>query len=130
MSSKIVSIYSVTIAILLFSVSLSAHHGIALYNVSETLSVAGTVTDFRFENPHVLVFFDVTEDDGTVVAWSAGLTSRNRLARSDGWSIETLKIGDEISVTGLPARGGAPSLWVDQIHLNGNPLLAIPGGAG
>ena len=38
-------------------------------------------------------------------------------------SIQTLKPGDEISVTGAPARGGEPSVWVEQVILNGAPLL-------
>ncbi len=130
MSGKIVTTFFVAAGILLFSVGLSAHHGVPLYDVSRTVNVTGTVTDFRFLNPHVLIYFNVTAEDGTVVRWSAGLTSRNHLTRSDGWNRKTLKPGDPISITGSPARGGAPSLWVEQIYLNGNPLLMTPGGAG
>jgi hypothetical protein len=43
--------------------------------------------------------------------------------RSEGWSKETLEAGDEISVTGAPARRGASSVWVQQVILNGEPLL-------
>ncbi len=130
MRGKIVTTFFVAAGTLLFSVGLSAHHGVALYDVRQMVSVTGTVTDFRFNNPHVLIFFEVTGEGGTVVAWSAGLTSPNRLARSDGWSRDTLKPGDSISITGHPAAGGAPSLWVEQIYVDGNPLLEIPGGAG
>ena len=131
MSGKVVSVLSVTAGILLFSVGLSAHHGAsAAYDVNQTINVTGTVTDFQFDNPHVLILFDVTGEDGTVVGWTAGLTSQNRLARTDGWRRDTLKSGDQILITGSPARSGTPSLWVEQVYLDGNPLLVIPGGAG
>ena len=130
MRGKIVTIFVVAAWILLFSVALSAHHGVALYDVKQMVSVTGTVTEFRFENPHVLIFFEVAGEGGTVVGWAAGLTSSNRLVRSEGWSRNTLKPGDLISVTGFPATGGLPSVWVEQIYVDGNPLLEIPGGVG
>ena len=130
MRGKIVTTFVVAAGILLFSVGLSAHHGVALYDVTQMVSVTGTVTEFRFENPHVLIFFEVTGEGETAVRWSAGLTSPNRLARRDGWSRDTLKPGDPISITGFPFVGGAPSLWVEQVYVDGNPLLEIPGGVG
>lgn len=130
MRGRIVTTFLVAAGILLFSVGLSAHHGVALYDVTQTVRIAGAVTELRFNNPHVLVFFEVTREGGTVERWSAGLTSPNRLARRDGWSRDTLKPGDPITVTGFPATGGAPSVWVEQIYLDGNPLLVTPGGVG
>ncbi len=124
MISKVLTIYSVAAVILLFSVGSSAHHGASVvYDLNQKVSITGTVTDFQFVNPHVLIFFNVAGEDGAVVAWSAGLTSPNRLARSDGWSRDTLKPGDQVSITGSPARGGAPSLWVQQVTVDGDPLL-------
>jgi hypothetical protein len=124
MRSKVLTICSVAAAILLFAVGSSAHHGASVvYDLNQKVSITGTVTDFQFVNPHVLIFFEVTGEDGAVVTWSAGLTSPNRLARSDGWSRETLKPGDQVSITGSPARGGAPSLWVQQVTVGGDPLL-------
>lgn len=123
MSGKDVTIFSVVAWVLLFSVGLSAHHGVALYDVSQMVNVTGTVTDFQFVNPHVLVFFEVTAENGDSVVWSAGLTSPNRLARSDGLRRDSVKVGDEVTISGAPARSGAPSLWALQVVLNGTPLL-------
>ena len=102
-----------------------AHHGASVvYDLSQSVTMTGTVTDFQFVNPHVLIFFEVEADDGTTTVWSAGLTSPNRLARSDGWSQDMFQSGDSVTVTGSPARGGAPSLWVDQVlDSDGSPLL-------
>ncbi len=130
MSDKDASIFLVMAWVLLFSVGLSAHHGVALYDVSQMVNVTGTVTDFQFVNPHVRIFFDVTGEDGTVVGWSADLTTPIRLREVDGWSRDTLKPGNQISITGSPATDGAPSMWVEQVFVDGNPLLIRPGGAG
>ena len=125
MRAKVLAICSGTAVTLLFSLVSSAHHGTsATYDPIQTVTIMGTVTDFEFVNPHVLIFFDVTGQDGAVVRWSAGLTSPLRIARSDGWSRDTLKPGDRISITGFPARSGAPSLWVEQVFLDGKPLLS------
>lgn len=124
MRRRLVAFFSVAAGILLLPVGSFAHHGASVvYDLNQKVTMTGTVTDYQFVNPHVLIFFEVTGEGGTVVGWSAGLTSPNRLARSDGWSRDTLKPGDKISILGSPARGGAPSLWVQQVFLDGTPLL-------
>lgn len=106
-----------------------AHHGASVvYDLSQHLTMTGKVTEFQFVNPHVLIFFEVTNDDGSKTVWSAGLTSPNRLARSDGWSKDMFKAGDTVTITGSPAREGAPSLWVEGV-LDGNGKSLL-GGAG
>lgn len=130
MSGKDITIFSVVAWVLLFSVGLSAHHGVALYDVSQMVNVTGTVTDFQFVNPHVRILFDVTEEDGTVVGWSAELTTPIRLRAVDGWNRDTLKPGNQISITGSPATDVARLMWVEQVFVDGNPLLIRPGGTG
>ena len=66
----------------------------------------------------------VRGEDGKVVSWLGGLSAHTSLTRREGWTIETLKPGDEITVTGAPARRGAPSVWVQQVILNGELLLS------
>ena len=124
MRAKFASILSFAAGMVLVSAGAAAHHGAAVvYNLNETLHISGTVTDFQFVNPHVLVFFEVTAENGDSVVWSAGLTSPNRLARSDGLRRDSVKVGDEVTISGAPARSGAPSLWALQVVLNGTPLL-------
>jgi len=101
--------------VLFFTAGASAHHGGAAYDSSKTMTVTGAVTNFEFINPHVLIYIAVTEDDGNVVEWSGELTSPNRLARMERgstvpWSKGILQPGDEITLSGNPAHGGAPSL--------------------
>jgi hypothetical protein len=124
MRGKVVAIFLFTAGILLFSIGSSAHHGASVvYDLNQEITLSGTVTAFQFVNPHALVFFDVTGEDGTVVGWLAGLGGPNGLARREGWSRDTLKPGDQVTITGPPARGGAASLWGQKIHLNGTQVL-------
>ena len=96
--------------------TLFAHHGASVvYDLEQAVTLSGVVTDFHFTNPHVLIFFEVEKDDGSKVVWSGGLTSPNRLARNDGWTKNFFKAGDQITITGSPARSGAPSMWVAAI---------------
>ena len=116
---------ALALGLILGSGGVLAHHGASVvYDLAQSMTMTGTVTDFQFVNPHVLIFFEVEGEDGTRTVWSAGLTSPNRLARSDGWSKDMFQPGDAVTVTGSPARSGAPSLWVEQVlDGNGTPLL-------
>ncbi len=106
---------------LLASVSVSAHHGGALYDGSQSITVQGPVTQFKFVFPHTLIYIAVEGEDGQTVEWSGELTTPNRLARGIvggttstpiKWTANTLLPGDVISLTGNPARNGAPSMRI------------------
>ena len=99
----------------------SAHHGTAGYNIKEAVTVMGTVTDFQFLNPHSLVYFDVKNDKGAVEKWQGELTSPNRLVRA-GWNKNSVKAGDKVTVTGWRSTGGANSLWITKLLVNGEEL--------
>lgn len=111
------------LATLLLAVAgtVSAHHGSAAYDMDKSVTLKGTVTDFQFVNPHVLIFFDVKDDKGQVTNWAGELTSPNHLERL-GWSKSTLKVGDEITMSGAPSKSGAPRMWAQKISNASGPL--------
>ena len=124
MSPRLIATLSTGVGALFLSVPSYSHHGTSIvYDLSQSIAISGTVADFQFVNPHTLIYLDVRGEDGEVISWLGGLSNPTTLTRSEGWTQETLKPGDEISVTGAPARGGAPSVWVQQVILNGEPLL-------
>jgi hypothetical protein len=95
-----------------------AHHGAGVFEPEKKVTVSGTVTDFQFVNPHVLVYMTVKGSDGKDVQWGGELTSPNRLARDERavkWHREILKPGDTITMTGHPARNGAPMMDILKI---------------
>jgi hypothetical protein len=107
--------------LLLISVSLSAHHGQAGYNTTETVTVSGQVSGFQFVNPHSIVDLDVKDDKGETQAWQGELTSPNHLIRA-GWTATTLKPGDKVTMAGYRAKSGANSMWITKISVNGEDL--------
>jgi hydrogenase maturation factor len=115
MSSRI----SLMLAAAMLAVApVAAHHGAGVFEPEKKVTVAGTVTDFQFVNPHVLIYWTGKGDDGKEAQWGGELTSPNRLARMGGavkWHQSMLKPGDSITVTGHPARNGAPMMDITKI---------------
>lgn len=98
----------------IFSISLFAHHGTAAFDTSKVVTVKGTMTDFRFINPHVRLFFDVKNDNGEVEHWQAELTAPNKLSRA-GWDKDTLKAGDSITASGFITKDGTHMMWINKL---------------
>jgi hypothetical protein len=114
-----------SVAALLVSIPIFAHHGTGVsYDSSKPIRLTGTVKEFVFLNPHAQIYFDVKGNDGKVVAWAAELNSPANLRR-DGWSKETFKPGDQLTVTLHPSRAGTPVGNVDRsapVIVNGKEL--------
>lgn len=95
---------------------LAAHHSFAAdYDVSRPLTLTGTVTEVEWMNPHVLFYMDVKDASGQVTNWAFELGSPNTLMRS-GWTRNTLKTGQQITVKGCRAKdhsnqGNATSIY-------------------
>jgi hypothetical protein len=100
-------------ALLIVGTATLAHHGRAAYS-TDTISLQATVTEFRFVNPHVQLYFDITTEDGEVQHWQGELTAPNRLARG-GWKKSMFEPGDEIKITGLLSRNGAHAVLIQEI---------------
>jgi len=81
---KLVSFLAVTVAALLGSAPLLAHHGEANYDTDKVVSVKGTVSDFEFINPHTLITVDVKNDKGEIEKWACEARSPGMLVRVGG----------------------------------------------
>jgi hypothetical protein len=81
-----------------------AHHSFASeFDASKKLKLTGTVTKVQWRNPHTYFYIDVTDEKGKVHNWAMELGSPNVLMRR-GWTRESLKIGDQITIEGSRAR--------------------------
>jgi len=102
----------------------SAHHGVAGYAAGKEQSITGIVTEFEFINPHAIIHLDAKDDKGKVVSWQGELTSPNHLVRAGvGWTKDTLKPGDQITIVGLVAKNGSPSMRVQKVlRANGEEI--------
>ena len=84
-----------------------AHHSFsAEVDADEPVEQTGLVTKIEWLNPHVWFFIDVTEADGTVTNWGWEMGSPNGLMRR-GWTRNSMRIGDIVSVEGSAARDGS-----------------------
>ena len=97
------------VALLMVSEPVLAHHGKAAFETDKVTVVKGTVTKFEFMNPHSLLFFDVTGEKGQVEHWIAETNSSNHLSRG-GYDKNSVKVGEQVTVTGYRARNGANTL--------------------
>lgn len=95
-----------------------AHHARSGYDLSKTISLKGTITKVEWTNPHALLFFDVTDASGHVQNWHAITGGPSRMSRF-GWTGDTLKSGDVITITGNPTKEGTSEIWLDRITLPG-----------
>jgi hypothetical protein len=85
-----------------------AHHSFAAeFDASKPMKLTGLVTKIEWQNPHTFFYIDVTDASGKVTNWAIELGSPNGLMRS-GWTRNSLKIGDIVSVEGSLARTGEP----------------------
>jgi Family of unknown function (DUF6152) len=114
MKNFVVSL-TIIFAVLLVSGPLPAHHGEANYDTTKIVSVKGTVTEFKFVNPHVEVSMDVKNDAGMIEKWIGEARSPAMLARYGGWDKNTIKIGDVITASGHRTKNGTNFLRLTTI---------------
>jgi len=111
-------------ALLLLCVPLWAHHGNASYDNDNPVTIKGTVTEFAWTNPHVQIYLDVKDNKGKVVHWSVETYSPGKLVRA-GWTKDSVKAGDHVSITLIPAKSGAPVGFLHKLVLPDGTVLAL-----
>jgi Family of unknown function (DUF6152) len=103
------------------------HHSFAMFDASQSITLRGTVKDFRWNNPHVFIQL-MASGEGNVAAgeWSIELTSPQHLARA-GWRPGTLKSGDQVTLVIHPLREGARGgQFVSGVTKDGAPIGESP----
>ena len=102
---------------LLSAALLLAHHAFnAEFDASKSMRWVGTVTKVEWMNPHARFYIDVKDENGTVTNWNFELGSPLQLRRQ-GWTRDSLKVGDQITVDGYPAKDGAKMASAKKIIL-------------
>jgi hypothetical protein len=129
------SLYSLCALVMTLGVMQAhAHHSFAATFTDNIIVVEGVVERVKFSNPHVIVYFDITGEDGDVSQWLAEGGSATSY-RNRGWDADTIKQGDAIRITGASTRNGSPMVsmvendsfeFIDPIT---GRVTGIPGGA-
>ena len=103
--------------LMLAAVPMLAHHSFAAeYDGAKSITLKGTVTKVEWMNPHARFYIDVKDDSGTVTNWEFELGSPNGLMRA-GWTRNSLKEGDAVSVSGNLAKDGSHLANARQVTL-------------
>ena len=104
----------------------SAHHSGAMFDSSKTQVLNGTITEFKWENPHSSIKIEVPGADGKPVVWAIEMNPPQNLVR-DGWKRTTIKSGDKVAITVRPLRSGLPGGSYVSIKLaDGTVLNSAP----
>lgn len=88
-----------------------AHHGSAAYDMSKSITLNGTVTSLDWNNPHCLLHFDAKDEKGEVQHWTIELYNPLWMSRA-GWTRNSLKPGDPITITFHGTKAGAPNGYI------------------
>jgi hypothetical protein len=105
----------------------TAHHAFsAQFDADKPLSITGTVTKVEWRNPHTWFYIDVGAGDGTVMSWAVELASPNLLMRN-GWSRDSMKVGDVVIVEGFHARDGTPTANAKSVVLAATGRTVLTG---
>ena len=115
MKSKLVAVLGVVVGLVMCSVPMFGHHSTAMYDEEHPVTLTGTVKEFKLFNPHMQIHFDVKDENGNVVPWVGTGTSGLKLSRMHGWTKNTLKPGDEITVTGFPLKDSNKTMLIQKL---------------
>jgi hypothetical protein len=84
-----------------------AHHSMAGFDRKRTVTLVGTVKEFKWANPHAWIEMEVPNSKGGVETWNAEMTAPGILARN-GWKSTFLKPGDKVTIVIRPLISGDP----------------------
>jgi hypothetical protein len=118
-----------TLGAALSSAPAYSHHSFAATFTDDTITVEGVVEKVKFSNPHVIIYFDVTDEKGEVTSWVTE-GSAATLLRRQGWDKNTVEKGDSIRVTGNSTRNGSPMVSTGTlvfIDPSSGEVIGVPG---
>ena len=107
MQRRLPGILVAVLGFLAAAIPASAHHSFAAeYDNKQPVTLTGTVTKVEWMNPHARFYINAKDEAGKAADWELELGSPNGLMRQ-GWTRNSLKVGDSISVEGYMAKDGS-----------------------
>jgi hypothetical protein len=120
---------AVTLAVSPFS-SAWAHHSRANFDLDTQIEFQGVITEFSWRNPHAFATLEVATESGGTEELLMELNSISLLTRQ-GWTRETLSVGDEVTVFANPDRDSSKNLYYSNYFVlpDGSLIASSPGSA-
>ena len=113
------------VVLALTSATLSAHHSWPV-SFNKLVTVKGTVKQIDWNNPHPMFTVEVRADDGKMETWQIGGPAINRM-EANGWSVNTVKVGDVITGTGYQFMDGQKIIRLERVVLADGKELRVYG---
>jgi hypothetical protein len=122
---KLPGLFLLLAALAMVAPPLAAHHGRgATFDMKKQLTLKGTVSQVKWQNPHVLIFIDVKDDAGKAVTWVFENSNVHTLA-TQGYNRNTLKVGQPVTAVLNPAVNGTPlGIIVKVILADGKEIMS------
>ena len=110
------------------SIAAWAHHGSAVsYDLAQRITLKGTITDFKYINPHPSIFWDVKDAKGNVVHWAGEIAPNTAQLQQEGWgrkrSEAALAPGTAVTITLSPSRSSNPVGLIQKIENEAGELV-------
>jgi hypothetical protein len=104
----------VVVTAVAFSTASWAHHASRQVYEGKTITLMGVVTDYEWANPHSVLSVAVKDNQGKVEEWHAEILPPTEMLRA-GWTKESLKPGDEVTLTGRPGKYSQHIMWLEYL---------------
>jgi hypothetical protein len=109
--------------------SASAHHSFAMFDSDHQLRLVGTVTEFRWQNPHIYIHLQAPDAKGKMRHWTIECANPGILNRA-GWKFNMIKKDDKLTVVVAPYRTGEAAALLKQVKLSDGRVFGNGGPAG
>jgi hypothetical protein len=106
-------------AFLITGVAVQAHHAVAgVYDLNKEVVLEGRLKKLNFTNPHASIELEVPDKKikGKIVEWKLTTASVQTLTR-EGINKSSMKAGEILKVTVLPAKNGNPAGFIRDLQL-------------
>ena len=116
MTSRTVRLFVLS-GFLMAGAGLDAHHAVAgVYDLNKEVVLQGRLKKLNFTNPHASIELTVPNKDGTFTEWKLTTASVTNLTR-EGINKDSMKPGEILKVTILPAKNGNPAGFIRNLQL-------------
>ena len=116
MTTRIVRLVALC-GFLMAGVGLQAHHSLAgVYDLAHEMVLVGTLEKLNFTNPHSSIDLNVKNKDGSTTKWTL-VTASNTVLTRQGVTKSSIKPGDVLKITMLPAKNGNPLGFIKSLDL-------------
>jgi hypothetical protein len=114
---SIIGVLILVVLLIASALPLWAHHAFATeFDANKPVTKKGIVTKIDWMNPHVWFYLNVKTESGVIENWGFEMGGPNGL-RSQGWTKDTMKIGDELVVEGFLARNGSKNVNAKNVTM-------------